>query len=142
MIPNVIAAVIQYLKTQTELNAAVASRIYGQSLPRVDSASMPRKCVVIRSMGGPADAGTIELDRVRIDVRCYGQTEAEAFEVYRMVHHPLKYANRTSQGIAFVHNAIRESGPIALQEETVEPDAVWPFVLTAWMVTTGTVPIS
>jgi hypothetical protein len=138
-IPDVIGAVRQHLLADSALNTLVSGRIYGQELPRDQNQYMPRKAVVIRSSGGPAQMGTIPVGDVRIDFRCYGESPLEAMKVFRTVFPRMKFGTmRKAYGSALLHSARQDSGPINL----LEPDVEWPFQFSAWMVKMAEIPIS
>lgn len=138
MIPYVVGAIRLYLLADSEVNAITEGRIYGGELPRVDVDAMPRTCIVLRSAGGPGERGTLPIGDERIDMRCYGLTNAQAFAVYRTAFMPMKYIERLVQGDAFVHSASLEVGPLSLKE----PDGDWPFIVCSWLVKYSQVVLS
>lgn len=91
---------------------------------------MPRKCVVIKPVGGPGDSDYVELIDVRIDVYNYGDTGIGALEVQRATHDALKAIKRVKQGDTLLHRANPVGGPIWLRD----PDGNWPLFLESWLV--------
>lgn len=137
---DVVAAVRQMLLDDAAISALVTDRIWGGSLPRSEDASMPRKNIVISRGGKAPSAGTnsyIGIQRVRLDIRCYGEDPFEAGTVYRHVDAFLKAVVPQTVDLADggvrVHNAIESMGGI----DMVDPDTDWPSVACAWSVSTA-----
>lgn len=129
-IPDVIKALVAHLKEDVPTNTAASGRIFGAELPRGETANMPRASIVLRSAGGPSNRGTLTLEDLRIDMRCYGATAFEANRLYRTAYTALRFGQRIVQGDTLVHSATPESGPISLRE----PELEWPFELSSWRV--------
>lgn len=129
--PDPVAALVAWLRTQTVLTSLTATRIYGAELPTAEG--MPRKAVVVRASGtgfrgNGVDYHTVPIVAMRVDIRCYGETPAEAMAVYRALRPVLKSLRRTTQGTCVLHWCNPETGAIAERE----PDTLWPFVHSSW----------
>lgn len=132
MQPDAVVALVAYLRADTQVAALAAGRVYGAELPPQEAAQMPRKAVVVTAAGGgttgPGARSYLPLGTVRVDVRCYGETQYEAMKVWRAVHGALKRLGRCPQGEALLHAAYEEAGPL----QTREPEVGWPLVLSVW----------
>ncbi len=132
MHPDPVEALVVYLRADAEVAAMVVGRVYGAELPPQEAAQMPRKAVVVTAAGGgatgPGARSYLPLGTVRMDVRCYGETQYEAMKVWRAVHRALKRLGRQVQGQALVHAVYEEAGPL----QTREPEVGWPLVLSVW----------
>lgn len=131
-IPDRITALVAILKADAAVAAEVGARVFGGELPEAETASMPRKAIVITHAGGVAafGGGYQEYGDSRVDTRCYGTTPHEADEVWRAAHGALKQLRRTLQGDMLVHWARQAGGPIPLRD----PDADWPSIFASWQV--------
>lgn len=127
---DLMGALVSFLQADATLAALVGTRVYAQSLPKADAASMPRDCVVIRSAGGPGSRDYVKLTEVRIDVMNYGATERKAHTVHRATHDALKYMEREVQGDVLLHRANDSGGPVWLRD----PDGDWPLCVETWLV--------
>lgn len=132
---DILAAVRQLLLDDIAISDLVNDRIWGVELPRTENASMPRKNIVL-SPGGivpsVGDASYVRIQRMRLDVRVYGEDPYEAMSVSRAVEAFMKaitpvVVHLISHSV-LVYNATRSTGPIAL----IDPDTDWPSVYSSW----------
>lgn len=134
MRPDPIEALVAYLRADPQVAALTAGRVYGAELPLQEAALMPRKALVVTAAGGgavgPGARSYLAVGTVRMDVRCYGETQYEAMRVFRAVHGALKGLRRHPQGPMLLHAAYEEAGPL----QTREPEVGWPLVLSVWEV--------
>lgn len=133
-IVDVRAALIGILKADAAVATEVGTRVFGDELPRSETSSMPRKCVVLRQSGGAVPIwgqGDLPLEIQRYDVICYGATLFEAEEVRRAVYGALKGIKRNVQSGVLVHWA-KPAGGAATGREAKE--AEWPFHWNSWQV--------
>ena len=129
-----ITAVQAYLREDADLVAELGAPalVTTRELTRGAADSMPRKQVLISAAGGARDDGRVELTRVRVDVRCYAETLADAARVDRAVLHALKDLDRREvPGEALLHDAVVETGPIPLRESEINDT---PVVLRSYLV--------
>lgn len=131
MIATTMEALIAWLGAQTSVTDVVPStRIFGMELPKSEAESMPRKALVLKAAGGPADSTYIGVTRARLDALCYGASPLEATQVQRVVHDALKNLRRVTQSNVLLHSAEQSGGPIYLRDQ----DAKWPMVIEIWTV--------
>lgn len=134
MIPDVVAAIVAFLRATPSVTAVVGDHVYGGELPRdlpADGTGMPTQCVVIQASPGGYGAyrrSFIKAGHSRIDLRCYGPDPIGAMEVYRAIHPVLKHAPQFSQDGTLIYSINQEIGASALRE----PDTLWPFVFTSY----------
>ena len=112
-----IKAVIEYLKTDTDVTALVDTRIYGGELPQDEIGEQPRKAVVIVASGGAEDNSYLPIIRPNIEVYCYGETYFEAGKVDRAVFDAMKSIDREVAGGAIIFSATCTAGGIQLRDE-------------------------
>lgn len=145
MSADILAAVRQMLLDDIGISDLVSDRIYGGSLPRSEVASMPRKNIVLSRGGSVPSAGTashIKVQRMRLDIRCYGEDGYEAGVVHRAVESFMKAITPQTVDLTdhrvLVHNAIESVGGVDL----VDPDTDWPSVVCVWGVHASEVEIA
>lgn len=132
-VPAPALAVQTLLKADANVAAQVGTRVYWPELPRAETASMPRKVVLLQYAGGPGDASLLPVGKRRIDVRSYGAIFEEAEEVQLAVQEALKRTTRQIRANTLIENITPEGGPIQLREPALpEP---WPLMLQSFIVT-------
>lgn len=130
-VPDPIGALVAFLKADADVAGEVGTRVFGGELPRGETASMPRKAIVLTpSGGGFIGSGYQEYGDIRVDLHCYGETPKEANDVWRAVHPALKQLRRALQGPCLLHWARPAGGPLTLRD----PDADWPFTLATYQI--------
>lgn len=139
-IPDPMAALRSHLVADATVNSLTSGRVYVDTMPRDDAGVMPRGAVVIRAAGGPLDRGTLAVHRIRVDVRCYGNSAGAvhpytdavpaSMALWLAVFDSLKRLNRSKQSTALLHSATPSGGPVSLRE----PEADWPFVFGSFEV--------
>lgn len=123
-----IGAIRQYLLSESEINTLVDGRVFGIEIPDTEANAMPRKCILINSVGtGNVNAGFGAYGNTLKDIRCYGETPYESARVYDAVKHYLKQLTRrevTPTGLlpVLLYSAIPVSGSFTSRE----PDTDWP----------------
>lgn len=135
--PDIIAAVLAQLRASTEITALTSTRITSRLQP--SWANMPTYGVIVRPAGGPPGKEQLNLMVTRIDVFCYGETEAKAAELWRQLDAVLcpgqERLSRFTQTIGGVKcrvgNVSRESMPIS----GVEPQTKWPRTTASYLLT-------
>lgn len=126
-------AIITILKADSDVATEVGTRVFGDELPRSETDSMPRKCVVVAPGGGTPPgfaSATLHVEVQRLDVFCYGETLYEAEEVRRAVYGALKGITRQVASNVMVHWA-RPAGGAASGRD---PDADWPVKWNSWQI--------
>lgn len=128
-----------FLKADATIAALVAARVFGEELPKSETASMPRKCIVVEPSGpGSLGGGYQEYGDLRVDLRCYGETPYEARRLQRAAYGALKALRRKVHSGVLLHWAIRSGGPIGLRD----PDTDWPFVFESYQVLVAEVEVA
>lgn len=132
--PDQLNALMDFLKADAAVSAAVGTRVFGGELPKSESVNMPRACVVLALAGtgirGSSGFGYMKLDHFRVDAFCYGASPYGASVVYRAVYGALKQMRRNVQGDTMLLCASMELGAQSLRD----PDAEWPYTLSSWSV--------
>lgn len=138
-LPDVLGALIAYLKTDAAVVMQVQTRIYGGELPgsvALDANGNPLKCVLLQEAAGGFGAfqrSWVPMGNARYDVRCYGPTPFAAMEVWRAVYPVLKGMKRHVRGTVLLFDASPVIGASSLRE----PDTKWPFVFGSFNVLSG-----
>lgn len=133
-ITDVKAALIEILKADADTAEEVGTRVFGDELPRGQTASMPRKCIVIRSAGGVIPtwaAFTLPLEVQRVDLLCYGETQFAADEVRRAAFGAMRAIQRKLSNGVLVHWAQPAGGAAHGRDG---PDSDWPFKWNSYQV--------
>lgn len=138
MTADIVSAVRQMLLDDIAISDLVDNRIYAGGVPHSVSATWgnePPKAIALSRGGSVLSAGTasyIKVQRLRLDVRCYGEDLYEAGRVHRLVEAFMKAITPQTVNITdhqvYVHNAVESAGGIDL----VDPDTDWPSVASVW----------
>ncbi|MCQ4575417.1 MAG: hypothetical protein NOU37_09265 [Candidatus Brocadiales bacterium] len=140
-IPEPLTALVSFLEADADVATLAGTRIYGYELPQSEAASgqMPRKAVVLNPAGGggvgPGVSDYVEVQHLRVDVFCYGETPFEASKLRLAVHNAFKHLKRITQDNTLIHSATLSGGPIALRDQ----DTAWPISMESWLVLTSEV---
>lgn len=126
---DLIAVLMTELKNNAAVTALVGTRVFGQELPPGESASMPRKAIVVGeapafAITGPSYAPII---RPSYDIWCYGENFTECDKLVRAVHDLLKYI-----GLAASHPKIKAADRNGTYARFREPDKQWPIIVFGW----------
>lgn len=103
-------AIRRYLLSDAGVAAEVSDRVFIDDLPESENESMPRKCVILRSAGGPDLRSYTDLQRQRFDVMAFGATRFEAGEVDAAVVYALHWMRRNVKEEAVLHSAVLSGG--------------------------------
>lgn len=131
--PDVIAAVLDQLRASADITALTSTRITSRLQP--SWTGMPTYAVIVRPAGGPPGNPQINLMVSRIDVHCYGATEAQAAALWRQLD--AVFCPGQERQVSFsrsgcrVGSVDRESMPIS----GLEPDTEWPRTTCSYLVT-------
>jgi len=130
--PDFIAALVSYLKADTDVYTATGGRVYGGELPDAEAINQPRGAIVLRATGGGFFSGRsfMELNDPRVDIMCYGSTPYQAGVVFNLMHPVLKQMRRNVTGNCLLHWCHPTTSPQQLRD----PDAEWPMILSVWQV--------
>jgi hypothetical protein len=130
-----VVAMVELVRCTAGLSAAAGGRVFGAELPAKEQGAMPRGAVVVAVAGigsMPPGGGDVTAVRsTRIDVRCYGETPAQAGELGAMIDRHLHVARRqTLPGGIVVWHATRVAGPVAYRSAPGDwPVSVWTYDL-------------
>ena len=124
---------ITYFRAHNAVSGAVGTA--GGGLPIVGemngaiAALMPRRAIVVTASGGPEILGlNHDLAQGRMDVRCYGATLADAWELNDVVYEVLRYNGRRAMNGKTVHAIWPSGGGIQGRDQDVDA----PFVFTEY----------
>jgi hypothetical protein len=133
------AGVVAFLKADAATAALVETRVFGGELPADETASMPRRAIVLRGSGGVEINGDsfVETDTKRIDVFTYGATPREADRVMKTAALALRRLRRGVYAGVLIHWANVASSSIPGRE----PLAEWPRQFQSFQVMHGLVAI-
>ena len=110
----------EFLLDNAALVALAAERVYaGRDVPPVGYKPDDGACVVFKLRGGRPDYGDALLDP-SVQFKCYGATEALAYQVYRAVYDAVH--NGTGAGVLHAESE-------TLGQVLSEPDTGWYFAL-------------
>lgn len=111
--------------------------VYWPELPANLSDDMPRKAISFR-FGGGASNQYLRAQRVRLTLRCWGESSYEAMRVYRALYDRLHDSQGFIVGDVGFHG-VNESVP---GEPLEDPDTGWPFVFAIYDVWVATVSVA
>lgn len=138
--PDLIAALLSFLKGDTDVAALIGRQAFGGELPKSAIATMPSACVVLAHGGGAGafgGGGQAYGDR-RVDVRAYGATQHEAASVWNAVYAALKNLEHDDAARCHILWAKEAGGPIPLRD----PDREWPYMWSSWQVLMSEIPVA
>lgn len=119
------AIVRAYLLTDATLVGLIGSRLYaGRDVPPVGYKPDDGACITFKVRGGGPDYDDALLNP-SVQLKCYAESEAEAWALYRALYDHLHNAHTAS---------ILHAESDALGQLLEEPDTKWIFVLTFFTV--------
>lgn len=128
-----------FLRADPATAALVGTRVFGGELPASETASMPRRAIVLRASGGvELIGGFVETDTKRVDVFTYGATDREAAELMATVALALRRLRRGVYAGCLIHWANSASSAIPGREPVTE----WPRQFQSFQVMHGLVEIT
>lgn len=144
--PDTIEALIIYLSSHAEVAPLVGTdpvRIYGDRLPLDavksidrDTVGNPRPSITLSKTAGFPSFAHMDLDRQRVDIRCYGENPYEAGKLHRSVHVAMKHIERLRINGMLIHSTKPQIGGMMLSD----PDTDWPNVFSSWEILIAEVP--
>ncbi len=125
MSENIASALRLFLLADAGVNTLVGTRVFAVELPAVETAFMPRQCVVIKPSGGPAFQPGSYIDHAfqTLDLFSYGETPFEADLVRDAVGDALRLLRRNATGTTLIH-WVQPAGGWASNRDA---DADWPM---------------
>jgi hypothetical protein len=109
---DLLAALIEYLKSDSDIMGLVNDRVYGEKLPRGEIENMPRHNIVIVSAGGIETTKTDPIFTPRYDIWCYGDSLYNAAVLDRIVYAVVKNIQREFINSVLIHSAGLSGGPL------------------------------
>jgi hypothetical protein len=143
-VPNHIAAIVAFLKAETDVKALVdtaAPRVYGGELPREQTSAMPRRAVVVKSAGGGAgvESGSdADVSTYRVDVWNYGASPFDASMLRGATYPALKHLARRVIATVLLHSANRVAGPLPIRDPVTD----WPIEIETFEVFVSDVAVA
>ena len=86
-------------------------------------------CILLQHSGGPGSNDYTANNIIRVDMRCYSDTPANAMVLYRKASEALKHTERIVAEDVLVHSVVESAGPSFGRD----PDTKWPYYLSVWM---------
>lgn len=127
-----IGALVELLKADTGLTAALGTRVFGGELPPEEAAHMPRKALVLQASGGPSLTGRsfVQADTSRFDLMAYGATASEAGLLSDRAHQVLRNARRGVWAGVLIH-WVQPAGGFSSGRD---PALAWPRTFQSFQV--------
>lgn len=133
-VPDPVAALIAFLRADSNVAALVGTRVFAPELPRNQTGNMPQACIVIRPAGGGFLGQAYEdYGDVRFDIDCYASDDRNphsGWTLYLAVYEALKHMRRSVQADVLLHWAKSSSKGITLRD----PDTDWAYTASSWQV--------
>lgn len=124
-------ALINLARTDADLSTLTAGRVAAKHLFG-DGWTIPGKALQLRADGGGAPDVYTERQLLRVEARCYGESQAGAMAVYRELVRLTRQTSRarvdTGAGFALVYWLVPASGPSLLQDPDTRVDLVLVFL--------------
>lgn len=127
--PDPLADIRALLLDDDAVSTLVDDRIFHSELPANESASMPRKAVVVAGAGGSGRRKTMHLRRLRVDTICYGETLYESQKVHDAVRNVLENLERTSGSVKTIETNVEG-------QNARDPVKQWPVCFATYAVLT------
>ncbi|MCC6192262.1 MAG: hypothetical protein IT318_24790 [Anaerolineales bacterium] len=131
-------AVINLARQDADLNALVEQRIAARHKFGVKGATgwpVPSAALQLRYDGGGTPDTYTRRSRLRLEARCYGESQAAAFQVYArliaLTRRSTRVLAETGGVAALIDYLLPDSGPSFIQDPAAGVDAVLVFLKTA-----------
>jgi hypothetical protein len=130
--PDELAAVLAHLRASTDIAALASTRITSRLQP--SWSGMPTYAVIVRRAGGPPGKRQINVMRTRMDVFCYGATEALSVALWRQVD--AVFCPGQERLVSFTASGCRvySVDPEAMPASDLEPGTEWPRTTCSYIV--------
>ena len=136
--PNPITALVAFLKADSDVASEVAAKVFGAELPQSENVNMPQKCIVVAGSGGPDNGRSrMRFNKIRIDIKGYGTTLENSWDVFNAAQQALKQMTRTKQGTALLYDADVAGGPVQLRDNDLD----WPLVFGSFNVSIAEIAV-
>lgn len=134
-----ILALRSFYLADPDVAAFVGTRVFGGDLPASEAQHMPRQALIIQDAGSLGVFGeSNNFGDLRIDLKCYGATPYQAWQVRQAVKQASKHRllRVVSEGV-LLHWARQAGGTGHLRDA----DTGWPFHVTSWQVLASEVEV-
>lgn len=131
--PDVLGAVVAYLRGESDIATEVGARVYGDALPASLSGQTVPKSIAVRMAGSgfdQFDRTFVPIGSTLFEIRCYGPTALDAAQVYYAVQPAMRRLKRHYEGDCLIHAAT----PVSKGTSLREPDTRWFFVRATYSV--------
>ena len=130
----------QHLIAYCQANAAIAAAVgtvtvggytgipIAKTITTAFAGLMPRKVILITASGAPEIVGPNDLARSRMDVRCYGFNEDEAWALNGAVYAELRY----NRPLTINGKHVTQLSPSGGGTQDYDSDGDWPFVFVEY----------
>jgi hypothetical protein len=143
--PNHVNALVAFLRADADVAARVSARVFGpDGVPKSQNTSMPQPAIVVSAAGGLGAIGAAYQDYSdkRVDIACYGRTQAESYSLFLAVRQALKDMQRIIVSDQAGQRAVLHWARIAADGVTArDPVTEWPMTLSSWQVLTSEVGV-
>jgi hypothetical protein len=130
--PDELAAVLVHLRASSDITALASTRITSRLQP--SWSGMPTYAVIVRRAGGPPGKRQINVMRTRLDVSCYGATEAMSVALWRQLDAVL--CPGQERRVSFTESSCRvySVDPEGMPNSDLEPGTDWPRTIASYVV--------
>ena len=126
-----LGSLIAYLQAQVSISNLLGLDVYGTELPKDQVSSMAKKAIVLTYAGGVRAADYSDINSMRLDFFCYGDTPLQARVVWRTLAPILQNLERTLINETLIYSASHSAGPFPSRSSQVE----WPLLIDTWLIT-------
>lgn len=125
-----VGALITLFQADSNIAALCGTRIFGQSLPSDEAKYMPRMALVIQSTGGSPGPGKSRQRNAQVDIRAYGKTAPEAYQLVSTANLILLELGRVVIGQVIIYGAeVLTDAFFGIENETL-----WPYCFSVWQI--------
>lgn len=130
-----VVAMMELVKLSAGISTLAGGRVFGAELPEDEQAAMPRGAVVVSAAGigtpPPGSKDFVAMRSTRLDVRCYGDSPADAGLLGACIDRHLHGARRQRlPGGIVIWHATRIAGPVPYRAAPGDwPVSVWTYDL-------------
>ena len=129
------AALLTFLRAASPLKTLLGGNfVYTPELPGNRPGDL--KSVVFRNNGGSTEPN-LHAQTLRLGFRCYGESAAEAFEVYAALYDRLHNSDNFIVGDVGFHGVTEEVPGVPLED----PVTNWPYWFAVYSIKVATIPV-
>jgi hypothetical protein len=143
--PNHVNGIVAFLRAQAPITARTSLRIFGpDGVPKSENASMPQQAIVVSPAGGLGAFGSAyqEYGDKRVDIVCYGKTQAESYALWLVVRPLMKQLRRAVVSVSATEQALIHWAKISAEGNSgIDPITEWPATPASFQVLVSEVAI-